>query len=128
MEAWLAAIWKRKCQMYSLGKWWWCERINLCICSYFSFLFFFWRGTCSCFHKSSCNAKSIWCTDRNGKSKEIYHQVYIDMSDISREIYRYIRYIGRNISTDYFFLNKHPSVGWFVRIDTNHYLFSNTQT
>ncbi len=31
---------------------------------------------------------------------------HINMSDISREIYRYI---VRNISTDYFFLNKHPS-------------------
>ncbi len=42
---------------------------------------------------------------------------YIDMSDISREIYRYVSreiyrdvlYIGRNISTDYSFLNEHPS-------------------
>ncbi len=41
--------------------------------------------------------------------QSIYHRVYIDMSDISREIYQYIRYIGRNIWTDYFFLNKHPS-------------------
>ncbi len=39
----------------------------------------------------------------------IYRWVYIDMSDISREIYRYIWYIGRNISADYFFLNKHLS-------------------
>ncbi len=39
----------------------------------------------------------------------IYQEKYIDMFNISREIYRYIRYIGGNISTDYFFLNKHPS-------------------
>ncbi len=52
-----------------------------------------------------------------GKSKEIYRYidqliycwVYINTSSISREIYRYIRYIERNLSTDYFFLNKHPS-------------------
>ncbi len=31
------------------------------------------------------------------------------MSYISREIYQFIRYIGRNIWTNYFFLNKHPS-------------------
>ncbi len=75
------------------------------------------------------------------------------MSNISREIYQYIRYIGRNILTDYFFLSKHPSAntqnewrlgelhmpsgvtsnwyflsGRFVKTDTNHYLFSNTWT
>ncbi len=37
---------------------------------------------------------------RDGKS---------DMSDISREIYQYIRYTGRNISLDNFFLNKHSA-------------------
>ncbi len=44
-----------------------------------------------------------------------YIAKYIDMSDLSREIYRYIRYSGRNIWTDYFFLNKHPS-------STKHFL------
>ncbi len=71
--------------------------------------------------------------------------------NISPSSYWYIRYIGGNVSTDYFFLNKHPSanmrrlgelhmpsgvasnwyflsVGQFVKIDTNHYLFSKTQT
>ncbi len=46
---------------------------------------------------------------RDGKSKEIYRYIdqsvaeYISICPISREIYRYIRYIGRNISTNYFF-------------------------
>ncbi len=31
----------------------------------------------------------------------IYHIVYLNMSDIYGEIYRYIRYIGRNISKGY---------------------------
>ncbi len=38
----------------------------------------------------------------------IYRCINIDMSDISREIYRYIQYIKRSISIDYLFLNKHP--------------------
>ncbi len=29
-------------------------------------------------------------------------------------------YSIRNISTDYFFVNKHPSIGWFVEFDTYH--------
>ncbi len=85
-----------------------------------------------------CNCKTLTMF-RDGKSKVIYHWVYIDMSDKSREIYRYILYIRRNILTNYFFLNKHPSshkhfphqwqfFGRFIKIDTNHYLFSNTQS
>ncbi len=34
--------------------------------------------------------------------QSIYCRVYIDMSDISREIYRSIRYIGRNIQQIFF--------------------------
>ncbi len=50
-------FWKRKCQMYDLGKWG-CEWINLCFHS-----FFFFGGVCNCFHKISCNSRSIKCTD-----------------------------------------------------------------
>ncbi len=38
---------------------------------------------------------------------------YINISDTLREIYRYIRYIRRNISRNYFFLNKQPSANMF---------------
>ncbi len=37
-------FWERKCQMYSLGKWGWCEWVNLSFCSFFlSFFFFFFN-------------------------------------------------------------------------------------
>ncbi len=46
---------------------------------------------------------------RDGKSKEIYRWVYIDMYNISREIYRY-QYISKEIYRQIiFFLHKHPS-------------------
>ncbi len=38
--------------------------------------------------------------------------MYINMSDISGEIYGYIRYIGRNISKDY--SNRLGSVYWYI--------------
>ncbi len=42
---------KRKCQMYGLRKWEWCEWIHLC---FRSFLFsFFWTGMPNYFHKTN---------------------------------------------------------------------------
>ncbi len=52
---------ERKCQMHSPGKWGWCEWINFCFRSFFSFLYL--EGYVLLFHKTSCNSRSIWCTD-----------------------------------------------------------------
>ncbi len=59
---------------------------------------------CLCSQQNVANG----AMDSDGKSKGIYryinqlmyHRVYIDMSDISGEIYRYILCIERNISND----------------------------
>ncbi len=52
---------ERKFLMYSLGKWGWCEWINLCFPSFF--LAFFLEVTRTCFHEISCKWKSVWHTD-----------------------------------------------------------------
>ncbi len=49
--------------------------------------------------------------NRDDKSKEIYWYIaeyHIDMPDISREIYRYIPYIGRNMINKLFFPKQTP--------------------